>query len=357
MLYGSNNYGAVLQAYALAKVLSNMGYEDVEQILYDFSGKRNIKVKIYNEIEKSIKCIRKEMDFTGNFKIRKQLQMRNKVFYNFVSGEIPTSKRYYNENNLKKCKDIYDCIIVGSDQVWSGTSKSMLLSFFDKKKVAYAASIARDELSADQVELFKKYLPEFHRISVREVKAQQLLEQIEISSETVLDPTLLLKKADWERLCINNIIKEPFILCYFLSDESDRRKRAEEYAKKYDYKIVTFPYMEGVYNSNDALFGDYRFFSASPFEFISLIRDSEAVFTDSFHASVFSCVFDKPLIVFDRAINGKTMSSRIMHLLALFGRINNYDNNKEIKTMENKAENNKINIEINRSLDFLRNSL
>ena len=47
------------------------------------------------------------------------------------------------------------------------------------------------------------------------------------------------------------------------------------------------------YNKVDENFGDYAPFDVGPAEFVNLIRNAEYVFTDSFHGSVFSMLYQK----------------------------------------------------------------
>lgn len=57
------------------------------------------------------------------------------------------------------------------------------------------------------------------------------------------------------------------------------------------------------------------YYSCGPSEFIYMINHSSLVLTDSFHASVFSYIFDKPLKVFDRIDGNKNMNSRLINLI------------------------------------------
>lgn len=96
------------------------------------------------------------------------------------------------------------------------------------------------------------------------------------------------------------------------------RKAAEKLARKLQLPILTFPHISGnVVRKCDLFFGDIRDFSSGPREFVGLIRDAEFVITDSFHACVFSMIFQTPFAVFERHKAGEreNMNSRIYDFL------------------------------------------
>ena len=92
---------------------------------------------------------------------------------------------------------------------------------------------------------------------------------------------------------------------------------AKEFAEKNNLKIVTLPHLLGRYRECDSDFGDYKLYDVTPQRLISIIKNAKYVFTDSFHATVFSLIFEKEHFVFQR--DGKnSMSSRLYTLTALF---------------------------------------
>ena len=127
----------------------------------------------------------------------------------------------------------------------------------------------------------------------------------------------MLDKYEWDNICYKKIIEEPYIFCYFLGDDEKQRKIVTDYAKVKNLRIVTLPNMDGRKRKCDNLFGNFKLYSISPDQFISLIKYSEMVFTDSFHASAFSIIYDKDFFVFPRK-NANSMSNRIISLLQLF---------------------------------------
>ena len=107
-------------------------------------------------------------------------ERRDRAFSEFNLKKIPHSEQVYNKETLAQTPATYDAFITGSDQVWNfwGDTSSYLLDFVpsDKIKLSYAASIARDSLTEEQREIFRKSLKDYKAISVREKSAERLLE-------------------------------------------------------------------------------------------------------------------------------------------------------------------------------------
>ena len=61
------------------------------------------------------------------------------------------------------------------------------------------------------------------------------------------------------------------------------------------------------------------YYNNGPSEFLYLIKHAAMVCTDSFHGSVFSFLYERPFVIFDRAGNGENMSSRLETLCSKFG--------------------------------------
>lgn len=335
--YNSTNYGAVLQAYALAETVGNLGYS-CEQIRYNANAVISVKHFIKKILTDCINC----KTILSDAKIAKEKSIRKKAVNRFGKEYIPQSKKIYTNKTLKNLNNVYSGFITGSDQVWSGTAPAFFLDFADgkKNKLSYAASISRDELTDEQKIKFPESLESFSNISVREKTAVSQLSEIGISADWVLDPTLLLGTDEWQKVTSPRKVDEKYIFCYLLGDDALQRKSITEYAKKHNIKTVFLPYMTGHYRECDRDFGDIQLFDVSPSDFLSLIKFSEFVITDSFHATVFSYIFGKKFITYDRKYNGKNMSSRIIDLLSLIGLENNFvqDNDCDIDYAINKCQ-------------------
>lgn len=322
--YESVNYGGNFQAYALCEIL-NQSNVYAEQISYKFSEgyKKTLKQKIKLYFQTGFKTFfpvlkAKIFQKTHRKQIKKFEQERREVFKIFNREIIPHSKEICSAAELKNCVNNYDVFITGSDQVWNGYNSGFFLDFVpsEKYKMSYAASIAKTSLSSEEKEKFRESLKSFRAVSVREETAIDLLEGLSpIPPNLSLDPVLLLTRQDWEKLCSDRVPKEKYVFCYFLGTNCRARKAAKRFAEKHKKKVIAVPM--GI-RRTDRNFADKTIENATPQDFLSLIRNAEAVFTDSFHASVFSIIFQKNFYIFNRTRKGD-MSSRIVTLMKLFG--------------------------------------
>jgi hypothetical protein len=189
----ATNYGAVLQSYALQKAIDRLGYENE---IIDYVPART------DMLQKISKVIKRDVEF---FKKERRIKK-------FRKNELAVSKKRYKTNkSLFACADEYSAIVAGSDQIWNPSftmtaegrpTLSYYLNFAGSaKRVSYAASFGVTALCEDMQKVILPELEKFSSISVREQTGKNMLASMGISSTVVLDPTLLLKKKDYELLC------------------------------------------------------------------------------------------------------------------------------------------------------------
>jgi len=306
-LNGYFNYGNRLQNYALTKFLEKNGY------------------KVYTIWDKNIKSIIKE-----KIKINLKFIKKYKRFSNFYDF----SKSNIEEISSKELKDKkIDYVVIGSDQTWNFNeiinNKLLLgIGYEDIPTISYSASVGLSYIPNEYQALYKKSLSRLKKISVREKTGKDILMNLLDRKDICvnIDPTLLLNSKDWNYVSKKpeNYNGEKYILNYFLGELSnDKKKSIEEFAKKNNCEIINL------------LDCNSPYFTCGPSEFLFLIKNSFLVCTDSFHACVFSFIYDIPFVVFDRyEKNVGNMGSRIDMLLSQFKLENRRYNSKEI-TREN----------------------
>ena len=326
MFYNSLNYGGILQSYALVKALENQGI-NAEQISYDYSSAYSIKRRVRDVHSRHIPLIQ-HPSYVGQYI---NINKRRKLVVKASADLVKHSKNVYSEKTISKSVDDYDAIITGSDQVWHGDWPAFFLNFVpsEKKKISYAASVGKSILSESDIQMISNNTNDFKAISVREKDtAEQLNVQMGNKVEVVLDPTLILDRDEWEQITSERLISRPYVFCYFLGTDLKMRKLAREYAKKNGYEIVTIPFMQQRVFENDLNFSDISIFNATPQDFLSYIKNAEVVFTDSFHGSVFSMIYNKQYFVFGR-LEHKEMNNRICTLTEMFDVRNHFIENIE----------------------------
>lgn len=303
--YKYNNYGTRLQNFALCQTISKLGAEPVT--IYIKSKKEFFKNIIKNLGAHLPSVTKKQKLWVNDYK-------KEQAF-----------KKFNDKLNLKKinysdlCKiDFSDSIaIAGSDQIWSPThlvknAKDINLYFLkfapQAVRYAYAPSFGVDKIPENLKEMYIANLENFNKITIRENAGEQIITDL-ISKKVAImpDPVFLLSKVEWQNEIKDLSLKEcseDYIFTYFLGNrDDDLWKKIEKYARKNNYKIISIAGND--YNKNNII--------PSPDEFVYLIDNAKAVFTDSFHASAFSIIMETPFLVFKR--NDVKQFSRIETLL------------------------------------------
>lgn len=307
-LSSAENYGAVLQCHSLCEYIKQ---KNVPAEIIDYVPSFIIGRYKWITIDKSgiYSTIRSLIGGTLKLPI---VCIKKYRFYYFRKNFSHYSKKQYigmiDEDN-------YDCYIIGSDQVWNLELTNYDLNFFlpfcndSKKKNSYAASIGVDKINDKAAELYKKFLPSFNHISVREQQAVEILNRT-LENRTVcknIDPVFLHDKKYWAGLSSKRIIKEKYVLIYAFVEISTAIQIAEKMAGN-----------SSIYFLNNELISPKKGIKnvrcVGPLQFLSLVRDAEYVVTDSFHGMAFSIIFNKQFCV----IPYKGTSSRMLNVLQQF---------------------------------------
>lgn len=313
-----NNFGAVLQAYALNYYLNSLGY-DAETI--DF---RTPRVETsYNYYAR----VRRPSDLIRNFQCwvyLRKTKLRKIRMLSFAQNQIKLSKNtYYTNDELTKADLDYDFYICGSDQIWNtfcdNYDDAFLLTFAREKgvRLSYAASLGMSSVHPNLVQKFRTELSGFSALSVREKNAVDLISSISGKEAVqVLDPVFLLTKKQWEQVMRDDKKPtKPYILFYSVHGGSlAMRTHVKALSKKYHLPVVV------VYkNLREMLYPNIKRYDAGPAEFVSLISGAEFVFTNSFHGCALSILFKKKFQVFVDGTPEQGTSSRIYSLMGTFG--------------------------------------
>ena len=221
--------------------------------------------------------------------------------------QIPHTDAVYDSDTVAQVNLLFDGFVCGSDVIWH-PSRSVQTAFYlgfaseTKAKVPYAVSMGRLPYTPLEKTLLKKNVQTFKTIATREQSAATFIKDLTGKPTlTVLDPTMLLTAEQWEGMEDRSCLPDgKYILCYLLGDTKWPRKYIAAYATKRGLPVVYFPYiMQNRRKADDLLHGT-EICDAGPDGFVALIHHAECIFTDSFHATVFSTIFQKEFYVFDR---------------------------------------------------------
>ncbi len=316
-----NNYGAILQAYALLETLSRL---ECRAELIDYhdplKGLRN-------------RPLRQKAKHVGWAVVRKlilQDKKRKKRTVAFKHEYLPKGDTSFRDApSLHASPPHCDAYIVGSDQVWNPLNTHDLagtyfLSFAPAgaKRISYAASFGIEKLPDACRDNYRKHILGMDSISVRELQGRRIVKELTgRDAELALDPTLLLTPDDWETIAAPDETGEPYVLCYHMP--GDRKvtgainRIAEHIAAKRGWRVIGIGHKEymRLKPSSSSRFG------TGPTEFVRLFKNASYVVTNSFHGAAFSVNFARPFYVpVNDVIHAKKrLSSRIESLLTQLG--------------------------------------
>ena len=306
----ASNYGAALQAWALAQLLREAGAQ-AELINYRCPA----LARPYALDQIAAKGAGGYLLGVAGHLAR--LPRRGK-FSSFVET-MPLSPSV-TRRELPQLGREYDAFLTGSDQVWNcqvnGGDPTYLLDFVPPgvARLSFSASFGFSHLPPGQEEFYRRHLQKFENLSVREESGAKIIGQLlGRRAQVTLDPTLLLPGEAWEALAAGEPAdRAPYILVYQLGFSSAMLDFARQLREKtgYPIQVVSLPL-------GRPLRARWRM-DAGPAQWLRLIRDAEFVVTDSFHGTVFSILFHKRFFTETGGSIQKT-SGRIGHLLSTLG--------------------------------------
>ncbi len=286
----SDNFGSVLQAYALGEKLAKMGYD---QFIVDY--RKPEVADMYRILKKPTNKFLLITDVYNLLYYRK-LKKRQKRFEKFRNDFFRSSNVYNTKEELLQSPPMADVYICGSDQIWNTSildfDDTYLLNFVKSgRKISYAASGIKKTHADEAIEQVAKAISSFDGVTVRETYTAKRL-GIDYSN-VVLDPVLLLTGNDWDKVCSDIKVDKNYMLCYFAGNVSfEFEQFTKEYAEKNGLeRILLMPEWRNIKRSGK------KSYDAGPCEFLSLIKNADIVCTDSFHGTAFSILFNKPFIV------------------------------------------------------------
>lgn len=348
------NHGASMQAYALMTYLKNIGH-DVEIIDYKpdyLSGHYNMKA-IYNPKWKK-NILTKGIYLTLKAPERLISLKRKKVFDEFRENNlIITKKRYTSNEELKQDLPQADAYICGSDQIWNslhknGKDPAFYLDFVpdNKIKAAYAASFATDTIDDKYKPMVKEKVSKLDGVGIREKSGVKIVKELGIDKAiNVVDPVFLLGKEEWDKIG-NETFNDKYILVYDFDKSNLVERIAKDIAKRKGYKIYTI-------NSDKPKYADKHFNLSGPNTFVSLVKNAEFVISNSFHAVVFSSIYNKNIAIVNRTENINTRMRDLLDDLKLKNRLvaENYNIDEILKDIDY-TDSKKI---LNEKIEFSKN--
>ena len=294
-VHSPNNIGNRLQAFALKNFLSVSGFESII-----------IRLERYGFIEKvKIAFLRYAAMIYDGFIFNR---IKTKILSSFIHESPISQKKLLNDFNKNLDEKVVDenflkshynsHVIIGSDVIWNLYTQHSLKFLFGgyfKKKMSYAASFGRENISSLRYKLIKSYLDDINKVTLREIPTSfKKMNNIYFA----LDPTLLLPKSFWIQQEISNgLSNKEYILVHSISKSNKFiiKKLKESNLRKYDVEIIK----EGT----------------DPRNFLNFVRKAKFVISDSYHTCIFCIIYNIPFISVPRLKFLKESSYRIVFLL------------------------------------------
>lgn len=323
--YSQDNYGQVLQLYAMQEYLRHKGY-DPFVIRFD---NRNDKPAILREetkksfIQRVFSCIKNPAKIISFIEAKRRLHAitlqqddKSRRFDDFRDKHITFSDKLYNTlAELKQYPPAADVYLCGSDVIWKESVCNMayFLDFGSDEiiRIAYAPSFGADSISTEYINLISKNLYKFEYIGVRENTGVNICSQIGVKSEWVPDPTLLLGRNVYQNIAYPCKRKSKYIFVYLLSHPTKlRQKEIYRFAKKNNLEVV--------YVASQGQVDRYEKENLQIEEWLGGIANAEYVVTNSFHCCVFSIIFNVPFAFMSLNKLAASMNDRVLSLLEMF---------------------------------------
>lgn len=320
-----SNYGTILQAYALSDFLNQKGNDAVllddsrltQQFESNQTGKEKTVTLPQKQVSKITYYLKKIKKAIGVILIpQKRRQYRNeRVFEEASQKKLAAFQKFkkeylrqtapVEEESLETAGREYDAYICGSDQIWTYRSDRVANYYYlgftaeDKKRVAYAPCIGEKEFPTESIPLLRQLVSRFSAISMRDESGAALLKSItEKEVSIVSDPVLLKTREEWINEFSLQESKEKYLLCYLLGKHKWYEEKIKRISKRLKLPIRWIPV-----NPEQASYLKFGEVPCGPREFLELFRNAAFVCTDSYHGTLFSLIFEKQFINFERYTN------------------------------------------------------
>lgn len=344
-LFDYINIGNKLQNYAVQELVRECGCTPITIACSDFYYNKRLKRRIKNALGRIIPRYNREtMLFNRRVKIKK------------ATAKMISSTDDFSLSYIQKHCNSYDAYITGSDQVWKdwgerqGELDYRFLNFIPKKKrICLSPSFGFDSIPVGMESKYQKGLNGFETLSCREQSGCDIIKEYTGKTATLLsDPTMMLSIKSWDSIAEEPgyNLPEKYVFIYFLGNRSSEQiKTINQYAKEHGCEIID------VFNSNVKAYYD-----TTPQEFLYLINRAKYVFTDSFHGTVFSIIYNKKFTCFVREGEFSKMNNRVLTLVNKFGLTDRLNRINDAKYDE-KTINDLIAQERAKGLAYLRQEL
>lgn len=318
-LEGNTNFGNRLQNYALQEAITRVSTSRVETL----PGLPRGEDKVLKARRRARSLVSGRLPASGrrgiqvavpSISISGEAAGRRAAIDDFVASHIRTADRSYDRSHADEIARDHDFFVVGSDQVWNpaythGNAEWFLDFAAPAQRVAYAASFGIPEVPGYLRGRYRRGLNGLRKLSVREHSAARIVRELTGRHvPVVLDPTMLIEADDWRRLAT----RPPegsgtnYVLVFMLAalDGEGVSPLAGVLADARHSGLE-------VLDANAPV--DGSLLAWSPLDLLGAIEHADLVVTDSFHAAVFSHLFNTPFLISGRGAMNSRFDTLLQH--------------------------------------------
>ncbi len=318
-VYDNNNFGSRLQNYAVQKYFQSIG----ACVTTVIDARQTKPVRIYLNPIKILKRIAhfvlQHIGLEKEKVKKKKLLAKRRLYIKGFSEEYLITTEPVNYRHLpQEFAKQFDYFVTGSDQVWhcwknDRRELEYFLLMFAKpsQRLTIAPSFGFDKFPKKYLKTYKKGLEGFEYLSVREERGAELIKELTGKDATVLlDPTMLIDTSEWLKILKkpSQYVDDNYIFVYALGGfKGEVKEKTCKLADELGLRVIDIMNIDSDF-----------YIHTRPDEFLYWIHNARLVVTDSFHASVFSILFNRPFVVTERS-DIKGMGSRLDTLFNKFG--------------------------------------
>lgn len=319
------SHGCILQTYALYSKLKGLGHDVT---ILDRQPRQSSTflwgLKVIKRMMKVVlKGYRGGVFYKGAYP--KEIMAEQQAFIDcFRNDVISVHSSLELQQQIVSVK--YDAIVVGSDQTWRPKNVPNVMDYWldcisnmKIRRIAYAPSFGVDKWEYDkkQTKRCKALSALFEGISVREKSGVRLCkETLGIEVQHVLDPTMLWDKSFYEPISKDYFFPKGLCQCYFLDRTVEKEYIANQIAS---LKNLTINYVNTRTEDGNAPIKER--IAPSIEKWLAGFFYADFVVVDSFHAMVFSILFQKPFIVIGNRRRGMSRFESLLEELDLMDRL------------------------------------
>lgn len=369
-----DNYGQMLQNYALQQVLKRLGHESYlirYSLFSDWAVSPNRWKSIFS-LSKIISYIKRKIKHPQNTMNTTRIDRK---FNEFKSKYLnSTDIVYHTLKELQSNPPFADVYICGSDQIWyaiddyhvyKNITRAYFLDFGDKsiKRIAYAPSFGRTDFPEGYYKYIKPLLSQFQLITVREKGGIEVCKKVGYTNVyQVLDPTCLLEAEQYRKISVAPQISNKYILVYCVGKCDIKLDELVQYAKKQDWDIYYIGSQGEKIDNIQQNYPQIKFVYPTINEWLGWIDYCTLLVTNSFHGAVFSILFNKQNVVSTgKGLSRKGGADRFYTLFENVGLLDRiYTGNASVilgKRIDYKSVNKKLVAEKNRCVQLLKSAI